>query len=459
LAEATQSLRKSATYSISCLREPQFAVAAPRLANVQVVDDPIKCKADDVNRVILAALSFALWMAPPANHAFGQVASSTDTAKAVSERLAKEMRARLGAKAGEPERPDDFVVIPVSGRPLTRSEARPAFRIANERIERERWWRIELDPAKTDRPLREPASVISGCVAAYRAGLEDGSRSLTIAIEAAAFLIWAQQQAGTGLFPFPSARTGRSRAMQAARVRLNRAEREGRLEAILRNGWVIEDLDDGGLQFDNGEAGTAMFALYEVTLDPRHLASARRAAEWAINRPVVANWNYNSFSAHLLAKAYSVTGEKHYLDAAAAKALAGVIPGQLTDGPNAGRWIDPHNAQASYHYIMLRALAAVAAALPEQDVRRPALINSLVLGLRARNRDFVNGRATNKNSAMDALITANRLFAQDTAFLRDTLSAEALEKLGLLVAAQYRRGAAPLDPREWGMFLAHIVGK
>jgi hypothetical protein len=336
---------------------------------------------------------------------------------------------------------------------------RSAFRIANDRIERERWWRAELDPARIDRPLREPASVISGCVAAYRAGLEDGSRSLTIAIEAAEFLMRAQQQAGTGVFPFPSARTSRSRAMQAARVRIDRAEREGRLDAMLRNGWVIEDWDDGGLQFDNGEAGTAMFELYEVTRDTRHLTSARRAADWAISRPIVANWNYNSFSAHLLAKAYAVTGDKNYLDAAVAKAIAGVVPGQITDGSNAGRWIDPHNAQASYHYIMLRALAGVAAALPELDARRPALIDALALGLRARNRDFVQGRAPNKNSAIDALITVNRLFAQDTAFLRDTLSAEALDKLGHLVAAQYRRGTAPLDPREWGMFLAHMAGK
>jgi hypothetical protein len=403
----------------------------------------------------------ALWIAAAGSSALAQSPGATpaDRAVAASERLATELRARLGGKAGEPERPDVFVPIPAGGRLLSATEARTAFRAANAHIEKARWWRPGLDPAALDRPLREPASVISGCVAAYRAGLDDGARSLEIARDAAEFLMWAQDQAGTGLYPFPSARSGRSRAMQSARSQLDRAEREGRLDRMLRNGWAVDDGDDGGLQFDNGEAGVAMFELYEATRDARYLASARRAADWAIGRPIVRNWNYNSFSAHLLAKAYTVTSEARYLDAAVRKALAGVIPGQLTDGTNAGRWVDPHNAQASYHYIMLRALAGVAAALPAQDARRPAVVASLALGLKARNRDFVERGAPNKNSAMDALIAVNRLFAADGEFLRATQSAVALERLGVLVSEQHRRGAAPLDPREWGMFLAYAAGR
>ena len=48
-------------------------------------------------------------------------------------------------------------------------------------------------------------------------------------------------------------------------------------------------------------------------------------------------------------------------------------------------------------------------------------------------------------------------FAGDVEFLRASRSAEALDALGQLASEQYRRGAAPLGPREWGMFLDYIV--
>jgi hypothetical protein len=43
--------------------------------------------------------------------------------------------------------------------------------------------------------------------------------------------------------------------------------------------------------------------------------------------------------------------------------------------------------------------------------------------------------------------------------LQASRSAEALDALGKLVSEQYHRGAAPLGPREWGMFLEFVVWK
>ena len=54
-------------------------------------------------------------------------------------------------------------------------------------------------------------------------------------------------------------------------------------------------------------------------------------------------------------------------------------------------------------------------------------------------------------------LIVNRYFAGDAAFLRESLSAAALNALGQLVSEQYRRGAAPLGPREWGMFLEFVL--
>lgn len=367
-------------------------------------------------------------------------------------------RKKLGDKAGVPEVADTFTKIPQEGRWLTPAEARPAFAQAHAKLEKLRWWKIGLDPARMERALREPAAVVAGSVAAVRAGLDGAPRTLALAREAGDFLVWAQTQGGTGVFPFPAVRgVTRDKAFVAADKFLAGAERAGRLAEVVRNGWAVDDLADGGLQFDNGEAGVAMFELYGVTKDETYLASARKSADWAAGRPLARNWNYNSFSVHLLAEAFRVTGERRYLEAAIRKTLLGVIPGQLTDGPHAGRWVDAHNARPSYHYIMMRALGHLAAVMPKDDPARPKILRALVLGLKTRNAEILTLGAANKDKAMEVLVLVNRAFAGDAEFLRESRSAEALDALGRLVSVQFRQGAAPLGPREWGMFLEFVM--
>jgi uncharacterized protein YyaL (SSP411 family) len=306
--------------------------------------------------------------------------------------------------------------------------------------------------------LRVPASVLSGCVAASRANLEGSEQCLQIAREAADFLMWAQEEAGGGVYPFPAARgVVTDRAFQVADRFLAEAERAGRIGEVIRKGWVFADLQNGGLQFDNGECGVAMLELYELTGDIRYLASARLAADWAVAQPMVTNWNYNSFSVFFLAKAAVVTDDARYLEAAKKKAVIGVIPGQLTDGAFAGRWFDPHNARPAYHYIMMRALAQLAAALPATDPDREKVVSSLRLGLRARNREIISHGAPTKDKAVEALLLVNRVFAADPEFLRESLSLEALDALGRLVSSEALRGRSPLAPREWGAFLEWVT--
>lgn len=367
---------------------------------------------------------------------------------------------QLGAKAGVPEVEDKFQPIPADGRWLTPSEAAMGFAPLFNQIEKRHWWKIGLDPTKLIHPLREPATVIMGNVAVARAHLGGSQRSLDIAKDAGDFLLWAQQQAGTGGFPFPASR-GISNAppFVAAEKHFRLAEQAGKLHEVVRNGWAIRDDGDGGLQFDNGECGVALFELFAVTRDARYLAAARKSADWAAKQPLVVNWNYNSFSVYLLSRAYRVTGEASYLDAATKKALLGVIPGQLTTGPNAGRWNDPHNARPSYHYIMLRGLAELASALPASNPARAEVLTALALGLRARNKDILGTGAPNKDKAMETLLIVNQRFADDAAFLRTTQSVKALDALAKLVSAQARQGSVPLGPYEWGIFLAHVAGR
>jgi hypothetical protein len=362
----------------------------------------------------------------------------------------------LGDRAGEPEVADRYTSTPADARWLTPAEAQSGFVPHFERLEKLVWWRVGLDPTRLTQPLRAPASVLAGGVAAARAQLDGAERSLALAKDAALFLQWAQTQAGAGLFPFPAARASSSdRAMQVGADFLTRAERAGQLDRVVKNGWAVDDLGDGGLQFDNAECGVAMFDYHEFTKNPDALASARRAADWAARQPLVTNWNYNSFSVWLLAKAHAVTGDAAYLAAAKKKALLGVIPGQLTTGPRSGRWADPHNARPAYHYIMLRALAQLVAVLPANDPDRPAIMRSLQLGLVTRNAEFSSLGIMNREVAMETLLFVHEAFAGEPGFLAATRSTTALDVLARAVSADALRKNPSLSPRAWGQFLAY----
>jgi hypothetical protein len=396
-----------------------------------------------------------------------------DSKKAVAEALNKAMaandlaairatvadvRTKLGDKAGIPEVADEFRAVPADAKLLTREEAQRGFTPHFAQLEKMRWWRIGADPSKLTAPLRGVGSVIAGNVAVARAKLDGTERSLAMAKDAADFLIWAQEQAGAGCYPFPAARgTSDARAMQVATRFLEKTEKAGKLDTVVRNGWAFDDTGEGGMQFDNGECGVAMFDLYELTKDARHLDSARNAADWALARPLCGNWNYNSFSVRLLARAFAATGDAKYLHAAIHKARLGVIPGQLTEGPRAGRWMDAHNARPAYHYIMMCALAQLATVMPPSHEHRAEIMRSLSLGLTARNAEMVSRGVMNKDHAMEALLLVNSAFAKDEAFLRETKSAEALHSLSLLVSDEAHHGKSPLSPGGWGQFLEFII--
>ena len=369
-------------------------------------------------------------------------------------------RAVLGEKAGEPEVADAYRPVPADAKLLSRETAQRGFTPHFETLEKMRWWRIGVDPTTLTAPLRGAASVITGNVAAARARLDGADRSLAVAQEAADFLMWAQREAGSGVFPFPAARkTSDAQAMKVAARFLSDAEKAGKLDTVMRRGWVFDDGKTGALQFDNGECGAAMLDLYEFTKDSRYLASALLAVDWAMAQPLCPNWNYNSFSVFLLAKAFAVTHTEKYLVAALQKARLGVIPGQLTDGPRAGRWMDPHNARPAYHYIMVRALAQLAAVMPPDHPERAAIITPLTSALRARNAEMVGKGIMTKDHAMESLLMVQKAFRQDAAFLRHTQTTDALDAIGRLVSAEYARGRQPLAPAAWGLFMESIFSQ
>ncbi|MGL5810879.1 MAG: hypothetical protein ACRCYQ_13130 [Nocardioides sp.] len=362
----------------------------------------------------------------------------------------------LGDRVGVPEVPDTYLPIPTGGRWLSPDEARVAFVPALRQIEEQRWWTVGLDPLTLGHPLREPASVVSALVAACRGGLEGAEAAMPLAEQAADFLIWAQEQCGTGGFPFPASRgVSRTAPFLASQRYLEAAERDGRIGSIVTRGWITDDGVDGGLQFDNGESGVALFDLYDLTGRQGHLDAAKRSADWALNRPLVPNWNYNSFSVALLARAYRATGEPVYLEGAIHKAIVGVLPGQLAEGRYAGRWYDAHNARPAYHYLVLSSLIELAVAVPDRSPSRAKIQQALELGLRSRNLEIVGRGAPNLDQSISALVKVNLSLKGDGTFLDATSSAPALDALGRLVSHRGGRGAPPLAPREWAHFLAY----
>jgi hypothetical protein len=246
------------------------------------------------------------------------------------------------------------------------------------------WWDSDLRPEEIPAPLRFVAEYIRAMLVLDQYLPDAIDNPLDRARRAGDYLLKAQAEAGEGLFPFPAWR-GKSdeRLHKLAERFLSRMEREGRLAEVTRNGWVISDLQDGGLGFDNGLAGEALVQLHERSGDRRYLDGAIKAGEWALTQPMSENFNYNGFPALLTANLYRATGEKRYLDAALRFAKVGVISGQRRGGDFDGWWIDPHNARLNYRYLMMRQLLGVLEASMKAGISDADVSNSLVRGFRA----------------------------------------------------------------------------
>ena len=360
----------------------------------------------------------------------------------------------FGDQAGLPEVKDVYRA-PVAGAPLFAADrVAESFGPYAEHIEKIRWWKTGLDPAKLNHALRETATVARACLAAARAEPKLAARLLPIARECGDFMLWAQAEAGTGVIPFPALREGSGRSFEVSERYLAGLEKSGQLASVVRKGWVSADpMEEGGLQFDNGLGACALLELFAVTQDRRYLDGALKAADWAASAPVVPNWNYNSFSLQLLAQAYEATRDERYLVAARRKFLFGVQPGQLIDGPRAGRWADAHNARPAYHYIMVRALASLVVVLPKDDADRPAALACLRLALRARNPEFTSKGIMNVDSSIEALVAVERLPAAIREELGPCDVTEALDVLERYAAYGVMKGKPSAGPEACALLL------
>jgi hypothetical protein len=105
----------------------------------------------------------------------------------------------------------------------------------------------------------------------------------------------------------------------------------------------------------------------------------------------------------------------------------------------------------------MRALAQLAAVMPSDHPNRAEVVNSLALGLKARNAEILSQGVMNKDKSIETLLLVNRTLREDEVFLRDTHSKDALRAVGKLVSEESRRGKTPLSPGEWGCFLEYVA--
>ena len=359
-----------------------------------------------------------------------------------------------GDQAGLPEVKDAYRSPVASSELFSAERIAEAFGPYADHIEKIRWWKVGVDPTKLNHALRETATITRACLAVARSEPKLTLRLLPIARECGDFMLWAQSEAGTGVIPFPALRDGSGRSFEVSERYLAGLEKSGQLISVVRKGWVSFDpTEDGGLQFDNGLGGCALLDLFAATRDQRYLAGALKAADWAAAAPVVTNWNYNSFSLQLLAQTYEATHEERYLLAARRKFLIGVQPGQLIDGPRAGRWADAHNARPAYHYIMVRALASLVAVMPKDDTERPALLACLRLALRARNPEFASKGIMNIDSSVEALVAVENLPSGIRAELGPCDITEALDVLERYVAHDVMKSKPSAGPEACALLL------
>jgi len=263
-----------------------------------------------------------------------------------------------GLFAGVPESKPTYTGTPSFSEPVYENVAR-AWSLSFSRMEGKNGFETAPSPdAKHQTGYRLRVSLRHGraYLQASEAGLAPKEAYKEYAFQAFDYLV--STQTSVGVFGYPYDPNGSGLKQHASRL-----VQEGRAQGIkmVENGWLIEDLGEGGLQFDNGMVGWGLLYAHALTNDPKYFDAALRAGEWAVKRPLVTNWNYNSFSGQLLARLYRITRDSKWLEAARRKFEYGVLPGQL---PN-GRWVDQHNAKIQYHSVMMRALIEYYLALDE----------------------------------------------------------------------------------------------
>lgn len=309
--------------------------------------------------------------------------------------------AAMGRYVGEPEE------VPLYGAPIdtaaTSSDTVETIwtREAQKRLGKHPWDNAVAAVAAGNVPqrLRTMTRIARANLHVYESNMPNNEASLTTAVAAAEYILTVQASNGVFGYPYDPTATEGLRAVAARFV----AEARKKGFDVAANGWIIDDLQRGDLNFDNAQSANFLLHVYALTGDVRYLRSAIRAGEWAMTRKLGSNYNYNGFNGQLLARLYRVTGERRFLDRARSVFEYGVMSGQLENG----RWFDQHNAKIQYHAIMMSQLVEFYLALRLANDRFATPVQSSIeRGLDNMAREMTQFGSSNVHEllAVDALI-------------------------------------------------------
>jgi len=330
------------------------------------------------------------------------------------------MREVLGPHAGVPERRPEYGLPREPGEP----DIERVIGLWTESFEhfRDKYpWQTDRTRAGHERGmgptprLRVSLRLARAFLQTYEAGIDGHESFRQEAV--AAFDYMLAQQATNGVFGYPYLPNAKS-GVAAAAARIVEKARAAGIDPV-ENGWIVEDPSGfGGLKFDNGMVGVGLLHAFVVTGNEAYLDGARNAGAWAVSDPLVINFNYNGFSAYLLARLYRVTGEAHFLEAARDTMWRGVISGL---GEN-GRWVDPHNARIAYHSVMVRDLVEYYLALElAGDHDEACRIQQLILDTAdnlAYQVDRFGAIEAHEMLSLEPLILASVLFGENDTWTR-----------------------------------------
>ena len=218
--------------------------------------------------------------------------------------------------------------------------------------------------------LRNAGYLASGLLALAETGVADAPACRHQAAMELDYLL--EKQCPEGFFPYPvnPAAPDHLKALAAKAARQHPEKVVG--------GFLHLDAD--GTQFDTACCGVAMVDGFRCLKDQRYLAAARKTADWALTKPLSANWNYNAFLAWLLVRVHEAAPDSRYLNRALHITRLGVLPGQL----ETGQWSDPHNAKRVYHWILVRGLLAVLRVIPPAHPEKQEIEKRTRLAIQVR---------------------------------------------------------------------------
>ncbi|MFO1449421.1 MAG: hypothetical protein U1F61_14805 [Opitutaceae bacterium] len=257
--------------------------------------------------------------------------------------------------------------------------------------------RLETAPGEGGKVprLRVSERQIRALLHSHEAGLDPEGSLLRLARQGLDYLVGAQTPSGAFGYPYDPTGPG---LRQAAAAAVERGRNQGL--AMVERGWVVEDLGDGGLNFDNGMCGAVLIHGYALTGERRYLEAALRAGHWARPRLYSPNFNYNGFSGLLFSRLYRATSDRAWLEDARNVFEYGVMVGQL---PN-GRWFDQHNAKIQYHAILCAQMAEYLLALQfAKDPSIPRVEQALRRGLDNLAAELVTYGTNNAEEALSLL--------------------------------------------------------